>query len=238
MIFGMFRGSSTDEFARIIFPEDFEFNSSVCVLEGNQYQQTPEIWKMLIWVLYYVKTLQTLGAGPHADGLKEMLELWAYASIDDAKRGFPNGSNSIDPEFNLTQHEPNRGEEYTITVNVNQSPPTIYTTLAKGGHANRLAYSVVALAEYISIPRAPKELPASVIHVQEFHAAQQHYSKLSSIKKSYDHVLSHINWAVADSSVPKVVVTCPKCYQKHNLPAGKSGTVRCKQCNHKFNAST
>ena len=133
MIFGKSRQDSSDQFALIIFPDDFELTSNACVIEGSQYQQVPEDWKTLIWSLYYIKTLQTLGSGPHADGLKQMLELWAHASIDEARKGFPNGSNRIDPEIVLLQQRPYEGEQYSVTVTGSHFPPTIKTKLARGG---------------------------------------------------------------------------------------------------------
>lgn len=176
----IFKKDKTNGFVRIIFPEDFERTSNVCVVEDYKLPDT-YTW---IWSLFYAKTLQSLGTADHSNGLKEMLEQWASENIVESLKHFPHGYKSIDPEIRLIDEPIHSSEEYSLLVIPTKNFPSINTRLPKGGFENRMAYSVIALAEYIATTRSAIALPSTILYMKEFYSTEQHYSKRTSVLKA------------------------------------------------------
>ena len=67
---------------------------------------------------------------------------------------------------------------------------------------------------------------------QAFPSAQPDFERSSASRRS------RVSWKNLDDPGGRVLRACPACARKLRLPAGRSGTVRCPGCHHRFEVSS
>ena len=172
---------------RIAFPDDFENSWAASVVAKPEVRKGMENW---IWDLYYAKTLYGLGKCPFSEGLQEELETWAtkWAAVLLGELPLP-PLEMLAIDENLVLGELSAAaEDYVIdVVSGNRRVKDwelIQTHLPKGGHKNRMAFSVLALTHYYFAndnAQFTRALPIHILAMHSYYREKANYDKLISV---------------------------------------------------------
>ena len=188
---GLYKGfNASGSVARIRtgFPDDFESSSVVSVLTKQSVPNGAENW---VWNLCYANALFVLGKCECADDLNNTLEEWATewaAALVGGSPLPPLETLAIDKDLELRPVLKN-AEEYVIDV-ISSGERTegfemIQTRLPDGGgHQNRIAYAVVALAHYFMAEADEgfsRMLPVHILAMNTYYRKQADYDQVESI---------------------------------------------------------
>ena len=170
----------------IQFPSNFESTLIVSVQEEGPMPIGFENW---IWDLYYAKTLYNLGENAISNGLKEQMEEWAeqWAGALLSPLPLPEEALILDLDLTLLDKKLNgEYEEYRVEIiKSNREWPTIQTYLPNKGFQNRVAYSVLALAQYLinkdKKHNFSRELSIHLLALKRFYANHKPYTSMRSV---------------------------------------------------------
>lgn len=146
---GMFRKRNLIARIEIRVSQSFEEDQRVSVALSSRLD---DVYIPVVWALYYAKILFNLGECAAAQGMKTQLETWAESCAIPAAAGLPLllDMRVIDPEIAIAPVEAvRRSEDYTLDVLAEKGgPPVIKTKIPARGHQNRMAVTVIAVAQH------------------------------------------------------------------------------------------
>ncbi len=172
---------------RIGFPDDFESSWVASVHANPNIDRGMENW---IWDLYYAKTLYELGKCSYSEGLNQDLEAWAIKWAGVLLSGLPFPPiEMLAIDQNLVLLElPTPDEEFVIDVipggRRTKGWELIQTRVPKGGHKNRMAFSVLAMAHYLlaeSDEEFGRILPVHILAMQTYYREKASYDRMRSV---------------------------------------------------------
>lgn len=148
-MFGMFKRRGLLSRIAIRIPDSFEENQRLAVIPSARLD---DVYVPVVWAFYYAKMLFNLGECVAAEGMKAQLEAWAEPCAIPAATGLPllEDMRVIDSEITLAPIEAGEvTEDYALDVLAEKDgPPVITTKIPRRGHQNRMAVTVIALAQH------------------------------------------------------------------------------------------
>jgi len=169
------------------FDPSFEQNSRVSIIEDLP---LPEEYQAWVWILYYAKTLYTIGNSQISNGLKDHIEQWAEPVVAGLR--FPlqaaekMGFLVLDREMQLmvsTRLSKPNAEAYVLRVfKPPNDLPYIQTSQPLKGYQNRFAYSVIALGQYFihKGQNCAREMAFKVLSMRKYYKEIRPFVELNS----------------------------------------------------------
>ncbi len=146
---GLFKRRDLLSRIEIRVPDTFEEVQRVSVVPSARLE---DVYVAVVWAFYYAKVLFNLGECPAAEGMKAQLEAWAEHCAIPATGGLPlfPDMKVIDPDITLAAIDAGElTEDYVLDVLAEKGgPAVIKTKIPARGHQNRMAVTVIAVAQY------------------------------------------------------------------------------------------